>query len=143
MGWIGGVVNRISNPPSTHTHTHTHTHTTKDVYVPTAGTYKNVTLRGKRDFAAIMEFRILRWEGYLVGTLVPRGGKQEGQNRRRCGEGRRGRHRETGGSETAGFQEGGGAVNMVRHRGARPAAHGPHSAQDGCECSPTQNCTFT
>ena len=28
-------------------------------------------------------------------------------------------------------------------RGVQPAAHGPHAAQDGCECGPTQNHKFT
>ena len=28
-------------------------------------------------------------------------------------------------------------------RGVQPAARGPHAAQDGCECSPTQNHKFT
>ena len=28
-------------------------------------------------------------------------------------------------------------------RGVQPAAHGPHAAQDGYECGPTQNHKFT
>ena len=31
----------------------------------------------------------------------------------------------------------------VLSRGVQPAAHRLHAAQDGCECSPTQNCKFT
>ena len=35
----------------------------------------------------------------------------------------------------------GGSAKVVRG-GVRPAAHGPHAAQDGYEFSPTQNCNF-
>ena len=35
----------------------------------------------------------------------------------------------------------GGSAKVVRG-GVRPAAHGPHAAQDGYEFSPTQNCKF-
>ena len=28
-------------------------------------------------------------------------------------------------------------------QGVHPVAHGPHAAQDGCECDPTQNRKFT
>ena len=34
-------------------------------------------------------------------------------------------------------------VTCFSCRGVQPAAHGLHAAQDGCECSPTQNCKFT
>ena len=32
---------------------------------------------------------------------------------------------------------------MHSSRGVQPTSHGPHAAQDGCKCSPTQNHKFT
>ena len=36
-----------------------------------------------------------------------------------------------------------GMSSDMLYRGVQPAAHGPHVAQDGYECDPTQNCKVT
>ena len=34
-------------------------------------------------------------------------------------------------------------MSLVSDGGVQPLASGPHEAQDGYQCSPTQNCKFT
>ena len=86
----------------------------KDVHILIPRTYEYVTVHGKRDFADVINFRILRWGDYLGlsgwdqwNHKILIRGRQEGQSQRRRYD-----DKQSQSDAIAGFEEWKGAMTQ-------------------------------